>query len=138
MTAQRGRDLLLRLGDGGQPETFTAVAGLRSTLLAFAAETLDATTPASPGAWRALLDRAGTLSARISGSGLFKDAAADGMIRATFFAQRLADWQVAIPDFGIVSGPFKLTQLQYEGPYDGEVTIALTLVSAGTLSFTAL
>ena len=74
----------------------------------------------------------------MSGSGVFKDAASDAAIRAAFFNQALSNWQIVIPSFGTVSGPFKIASLQYEGPYDGEVKISMSLASAGALSFAAL
>jgi TP901-1 family phage major tail protein len=137
MTAQRGKDLLIKIGDGGSPETFTTAAGLRATTLAFNAQTIDVTNSDSTDEWRELL-ASGVRSASVSGSGVFKDAASDAAIRAAFFDQALSNWQIVIPSFGTVSGPFKVTSLQYEGPYDGEVKISMSLASAGALSFTAL
>jgi TP901-1 family phage major tail protein len=134
MTAQRGKDLLVKIGDGGSPESFTTVAGLRATTLAFNAETIDVTNSDSADMWRELL-AAGVKSATITGSGVFKDAASDAAIRAAFFAQALANWQIAIPSFGTVSGPFKVASLQYDGPYDGELKLSMTLASAGALTF---
>ena len=49
MTAQRGRDLLIKVGDGGSPESFTSVAGLKATSLAFNAQTVDVTNADSTG-----------------------------------------------------------------------------------------
>lgn len=135
MSAQRGKDLLVKIGDGGDPESFATVAGLRATTLAFNAQTIDVTNSDSTEMWRELL-AAGVKSATITGSGVFKDAASDALIRAAFFAQSLANWQIVVPSFGTVSGPFKLASLQYDGPYDGEVRIAMTLASAGALDFT--
>jgi TP901-1 family phage major tail protein len=43
MAAQKGKDLLIKLGDGGTPEVFTAIAGLRTTSLGFNAQTIDIT-----------------------------------------------------------------------------------------------
>jgi len=137
MTAQRGKDLLLKIGDGGSPETFASVAGLRTTTLAFNAQTIDVTNADSANMWRELLANAGVASAQISGSGVFKDAASDATIRAAFFNQDIPNWQIVIPSFGTVTGPFKVTALHYEGPYDGELKLALTLASAGALTFTA-
>ena len=137
MTAQRGKDLLLKIGDGGAPETFTSVAGLKATSLAFNATTIDITSADSTDMWRELLN-AGVKSAAVSGSGVFRDQASDLTLRAAFFNQTLANWQIVIPSFGIVAGPFKLTQLRYDGPFDGEVKLSLTLASAGALTFTAL
>jgi TP901-1 family phage major tail protein len=135
MTAQRGKDLLIKIGDGGSPESFTTVAGLRSTALAFNAKSVDVTNADSVNAWRELLAGAGVKSAQISGSGVFKDAASDETIRSAFFAQTTPNWQIAIPSFGTVTGPFQVTALNYEGPYDGELKLALTLSSAGALTF---
>jgi TP901-1 family phage major tail protein len=137
MTAQRGKDLLIKIGDGGDPEVFTTAAGLRATTLSFNAQTIDVTNSDSADEWRELL-ASGVKSATVSGSGVFKDAASDAAIRTAFFNQSLANWQVVVPSFGTVSGPFKITSLQYDGPYDGEVKISMSLASAGALTFAAL
>ncbi|HEY4124729.1 MAG TPA: phage major tail protein, TP901-1 family [Rhizomicrobium sp.] len=135
MSAQKGKDLLIKIGDGADPEIFATVAGLRATTLAFNAQTVDITNADSVNMWRELLD-AGVKSATLSGSGVFKDAASDEALRAAFFNQTLPNFQIAIPNFGTVTGPFKITSLQYDGPYDGEVKISLSLASAGALTFT--
>jgi TP901-1 family phage major tail protein len=137
MAAQKGKDLLIRIGDGASPEHFAAVAGLRATTLAFNAKEVDVTNADSAGPWRELLAGAGVQSAAFTGSGVFKDAAADETLRSAFFNQRLANYQIVVPAFGTVAGAFQITALQYEGPYDGEVKISLSLVSSGALTFTA-
>jgi len=135
MTAQRGRDLLLKIGDGADPESFTTVAGLKARTLAFNAQAVDITNADSADGWRELL-AGGIKSASISGAGVFRDAASDAALRAAFFAGTAPNWQVVIPSFGTVQGAFKLTALQYDGPHDGEVKISLALASAGALAFT--
>jgi TP901-1 family phage major tail protein len=137
MTAQRGRDLLIKTGDGADPEVFTSVAGLRATTLAFNAQAVDITNADSADAWRELL-AGGVKSATISGSGVFKDAASDAALRTAFFNAAIGNFQIVIPGFGTVTGPFKITALQYDGPYDGEVKLALSLASAGALTFASL
>lgn len=134
MTAQRGRDLLIKTGDGGAPENFTTIAGLRATTLAFNAQTVDITNADSTDMWRELL-AGGVKSATISGSGVFKDAASDAALRNAFFNATIGNFQIVIPSFGTVTGPFKITALQYDGPYDGEVKLSLSLASAGALTF---
>ncbi len=133
MTAQKGRDLLLKVHNGTGFET---VAGLRATSLSFNAETVDATTQDSAGAWRELLAGAGLKTASIRGQGLFKDAASDATVRGLFFAAQIVAWQVIIPDFGTLEGPFQISALDYAGRHDGEVTFELALASAGALTFT--
>jgi len=135
MAAQKGKDLLLKAADG---EAFVTVAGLRARQIAFNAETVDVTHAESAGRWRELLAGAGVRRASISGSGIFKDEASDMLVRQTFFGGAIHNWQVVVPDFGTVEGPFQLTSLEYRGDHAGEVTFDLSLESAGPLSFTTL
>lgn len=136
MTAQKGKDLLLKVdSDGGG--TFVTVAGLRARTLAFNAATVDATDQESAGRWRELLEGAGLKTARVSGSGIFKDAASDETLRQYFFAGTVRDWQVIVPDFGTIEGPFQVTALEYAGEHDGELGYEIALESAGALAFTA-
>ena len=136
MVAQSGKDLLIKVdltGDGN----FGTVAGLRATRVSFNAESVDVTSLESQGGWRELLAGAGVKSAAISGSGVFKDDASDTRARQIFFEGETPDFQVVIPDFGTVEGPFQVTGLEYSGSHNGEATYELSLASAGALSFTA-
>jgi TP901-1 family phage major tail protein len=137
MSAQRGKDLLLKVDTTGSG-AFATVAGLRARSLAFNAATVDVTHAESTDEWRELLSNAGAKSARISGSGIFKDAASDETVRGLFFAGTIRNWQVVIPDFGTVGGAFQITALEYSGSHDNELTFELALESAGPLSFTAI
>lgn len=135
MGVQKGKDLLVKVRDG---EAYVTVAGLRARRIAFNAATVDVTDGESVGRWRELLGGAGVQRAAISGSGLFRDAASDALIRTAFFGGTLIDAQVVIPDFGTVSGPFQVTALDYSGNHDGELAFEMALESAGALSFGAL
>jgi len=136
MVAQKGKDLLLKVDSDGLG-AFQTVAGLRTRNLAFNAETVDVTDSESAGQWRELLTGGGIKSARVAGSGIFKDAASDETVRGLFFNGTIRDWQVIVPDFGTVEGPFQIASLEYGGRHDGEVSFDLSLESAGALSFTA-
>ncbi len=136
MGAQKGKDLLLKVDSDGVG-TFATVAGLRSHTIAFNAESVDITHAESAGRWRELLSGAGAKSARMAGSGIFKDAASDETVRSYIFDGTIRDWQVVIPDFGTVEGPFQVTALEFAGRHDGELTYELALDSAGELIFTA-
>ena len=138
MAAQKGRDVLLRMGDGGAPESFTTVGGLRTKSIALNAETVDVTHADSAGQWRELLSGGGVRSASVTGAGVFRDEAADAQLRAAFFSGAAGNWELVIPDFGTLSGAFVIANLDYAGAFDGEATFALTLESAGVLSFTVL
>lgn len=137
MAVQRGKDLLLKIDLNGS-EQFETIAGLRATRISFNAETVDVTSLESAGGWRELLSGAGVRSAAILGSGVFRDAQTDARARQIFFDGEVPQFQVVIPDFGIVQGPFQITAIEYAGSHNGEATYELSLASAGALGFTAL
>ena len=137
MPAQSGKDLLIKVDMDGTG-LFETVAGLRATRLTFNAETVDVTNLDSAGGWRELLGGAGVKSAAISGAGVFRDAATDERARAAFWNADTPDFQVVIPDFGIVEGAFQITAIDYAGNHDGEATYEMSMASAGALTFTAI
>ncbi len=137
MAAQNGKDLLLKVDLNGSG-LFETVAGLRATRISFNAETVDVTSLESQGGWRELLAGAGVKSASISGSGVFRDAVTDERARQIFFDGETPGFQIIIPDFGIVQGPFLISSIDYAGSHKGEATYEISLASAGQLSFTAL
>lgn len=134
MGAQKGRDLLLKLQPAGSVG-YATVAGLRSRQIVFNAETVDITHTESAGRWRELLAGAGVQRASIAGSGIFKDATSDETIRSAFFNGDIHSWQIVVPDFGTIDGPFQIVTLEYSGEHNAEVTFELALESAGALTF---
>lgn len=137
MTVQKGKDLLIKLDLTGTGQ-FETIAGLRATRITFNAESVDVTSLESAGGWREQLGGAGVKSAAISGSGVFRDAGTDERARQIFFDGEVPEFQVIIPDFGVVEGKFMITSVEYAGAHDGEATYELSLASAGQLSFNAL
>ena len=137
MAVQSGKDLLIKIDINGSLQ-FETIAGLRASRISFNAETVDVTSLESAGGWRELLAGAGVRSASISGSGVFRDANTDERARQIFFDGEVPNFQVVIPDFGVVEGPFQITSIEYAGSHNGEATYELTLASAGALSFTAI
>ncbi|WP_412072918.1 phage major tail protein, TP901-1 family [Tritonibacter mobilis] len=136
MSTQNGKDLLIKVDMTGTG-SFTTIAGLRATRISFNAESVDVTSLDSAGGWRELLGGAGVRSANLSGSGVFRDADTDERARQLFFDGETPAFQVVIPDFGTVEGPFQVTALEYAGSHNGEATYELSLASAGALTFTA-
>ena len=137
MAVQNGKDLLIKVDLIGDNQ-FVTVAGLRATKIAFNAETVDVTSLDSVGGWRELLAGAGVKSAMISGSGVFRDANTDERARQIFFDAEMPDFQVVIPSFGVIQGPFQITSIEYSGNHNGEATYDMSFASAGFLTFTAL
>jgi TP901-1 family phage major tail protein len=134
MSAQKGKDLLLKLDDG--TGSFVAVAGLRTRRLSLNADSVDVTDAESAGRWRELLEGAGVKRASLAGTGIFKDAASDAAIREIFFGGLLREWRIVLPSFGTIAGAFQIVSLDYRGEHSAELTFDIALESAGALFFT--
>ncbi len=136
MSAQKGKDLLLKLDSDGTG-TFVTVAGLRSRSIALNTATVDVTHAESAGRWRELL--AGPAPARrrsraphLQGCGLRCPRAPARLRR---HHPRLADRD---PGLRRHPGPLPDHRLEFSGRHDAEVAFDLSLESAGELTFTAL
>jgi len=134
MAAQKGKDLLLKVKEPGA-SVFSTIAGIRSNRISFNSQTVDTTHAESVGQWRELLAGAGVRSAGVSGTGIFKDETSDDTIRSAFFDADILEWQIVIPDFGLIEGLFQISSFEYAGQYDGEMTYEIALESAGSLIF---
>ena len=136
MPAQKGKDLLLKMDDG--TGTFVTIGGIRTKRLALNAQTIDTTSADSINQWRELLTGGGVRRSSLTGGGVFKDQASDILLRQTFFNGAVMNWQIIIPGFGTVSGPYQISALDYRGDYNAEVTFEMTLESAGALTFVSV
>lgn len=141
MTAQPGKLMLIKQGQGDDPLTYVSVCGITGTTLSLNSTpidvtTPDCTTPANP-LWRKLIS-GGIESVDISGPGTFTDSAAEqALMTLKMSGDQVDDFQVVIPDLGTIQGKFHLSGLEYSGTQDGAVTYSITLASAGAVTFTA-
>ena len=138
MAVQKGRDVLVRIREDNAPDGFVSVAGIRARSIKLAARLVDATNNDSPQAWRELLAGAGSKFVDVAGSGVFCDAASDVRLRSVFFNQDAETFELVIPDFGVLSGPFMIQDLAYTGDHDSEARFSITLKSAGEIGFSTL
>ena len=134
MAAQKGRALLMKLGNAASPEVFTTIGGMRSTSISLNDETVDITNKDS-GTTRELLAQGGIYSMSVSGSGVFTDSASEATLQGDMNQSALTNYQFLIPDFGTYTGAFQLTSLEYAGEYNGEVTYTFAFESSGTITF---
>ncbi len=137
MKAQKGKDLLLKVKSAEEGSVFQIVAGLRTRNLSLNRQSVDITHSQSVGGWRELLSGSGVGQASVAGSGVFLNDDTAHTIRDLFFGGEIISWQIIIPGFGIIEGPFQITNLDYAGDFDGEATVSIALESAGALSFEA-
>ena len=134
MAAQKGKSLLMKIGDGASPEVFTTIGGMRSTTLTLNDEIVDITKKDSTNEARELLAAAGVKSGTVAGSGVFTDSASETTRYGKWHASANSNYQFLVPNLITVTGAFQLSSLEYAGEYNGEVTYSFTFESAGDLT----
>lgn len=132
MTAQKGAAFLLKIGDGGSPQAYETVAGLRTTQMAINGDTVVVTTKES-GGWRELLSGAGTRSVSVSASGIFLGSTAEDRVRSNALAGTLDAYELSFEDGAKMRGSFLVQRLDYAGDFNGERTYSLQLESSGAV-----
>ncbi|WP_341713561.1 phage major tail protein, TP901-1 family [Erythrobacter sp.] len=132
MTAQKGAAFLLKIGDGGSPQAYETVAGLRTTQMAINGDTVVVTTKES-GGWRELLSGAGTRSVSVSASGIFLGSTAEDRVRTNALAGTLDAYELSFEDGAKMRGSFLVQRLDYAGDFNGERTYSLQLESSGAV-----
>ena len=130
MTAQKGAAFLLKIGDGGSPQTYETVAGLRTTQMSINGDTVDVTTKES-GGWREQLSGAGTRSVSVSASGIFLGSDAEDRMRANALAGTLDAYELSFEDGAKMRGQFLVQRLDYAGDFNGERIYSVQLESSG-------
>lgn len=146
MAKQKGRALLVKIGDGETSEAFATLCGLTTKTMTVNANTYDVTTPncTTPGGqlWREV--QTGMRQVAISGNGYFEDSAAEERLRAVLMGtgqtdsdDAVANFQLIVPDFGTFAGAFHVDSLEFGGEQENGVTYTLSLSSNGVIAFTA-
>ncbi len=135
MTAQKGALVLIKIGNGGGPETFATIGGMRTSRLTVNNRAIDSSNKDS-GVWRQLLSNGGIRTMSISGTGIFTDAVSEELLRGYAFAGTVNNYQFVFANGDYITGSFLVTSYERSGNYDAEETYALTLESAGAISFT--
>lgn len=132
MAVESGAAFLLGMGDGGTPEQYRTVAGLRTTQLTLATDPVVVTNKGS-GGWRELLPSGGVKSVSISGAGVFTGSEAELALKARALSGVLDRYEVRFEGGERLRGRFQVTRLDYAGDFNGERTYTLALESSGAV-----
>jgi len=136
MAAQKGRDLILKIGSGGESETFATIGAIRTNNMTLNNNPVDTTTMGDGGVQTMLAD-AGVQSMSISADGIFKDDTAEETLRAAAFARTPKNFELLFPNGDKFAGAFVVQDYNRTGAHDNVETFSVTLVRSGAGTFTA-
>ena len=136
MTAQKGRDLLLKIGDGAEPEAFTTIGAARTSAMTLNNQPVDATSMDDEGV-QAFIPDAGVQGMTLKLEGLFKDSTSEEKLRLAAFDRARCNYQLCFPNGDGYAAAFIVQDYARSGSFDGLEGFTVTLVRSGTGSFTA-
>lgn len=137
MPSHKGRDLLLKIGDGGEDETFTALGAARTAAMTLNNQSADATTMADGGI-QVLNAAAGLQSLSIRLEGIFKDSAAEETLRTVAFERTARHFLLQFPNGDRYTAPFVVESYARSGNHDGLEGFSVTLSRSGAGVFTSI
>ncbi len=135
MPSQKGRDLLLKTGDGADPEVFTTIGAARAVSMVINNHFIDATAMDSDG-FQVLQSDAGLQTMQLRLEGLFKDASAEEALRAAAFGRTSGNYQLAFPNGDVYTAAFAIEGYARGGSHDGLETFTAALQRNGAGVFT--
>jgi len=133
MAAQKGRDMLIKVGNGASPATFSTIGGIRSRTITINNDSVDIT-DSDNAPYRQLLADTGLRSMSISGSGVQKNGANIQTVEALAHSGAIEEFQVVFGNGDIIQGLFQVTSFETSGEHVSEQTMSISLESAGVFT----
>ncbi|KAA0689855.1 phage tail protein [Neorhizobium sp. P12A] len=135
---QSGRQLLIKIGDGGSPENFNNLCGLTTTTFNMSANDVDTTIPdcLNPGNTPQKTSDLGILNRTFTGQGKFvKSANSTAFLNHVMNGEQF-NAQVIVPGLGTFAGLWGVTSFEFGGEMEGTMTFNGTWTAGGPLTFT--
>lgn len=139
MAAVRGSELLIKRGDGASPEVFTTIGAIRNSRVTFDGNPIDVTTAddvdGNNEIWRTQIT--GVKSLAVSGDGIGKQLQPIQSMYSDFALGTISNYQVVIPYIGTFTVAMVITNMTFDGSYDGASTFSIEIASASAPTFVA-
>ncbi len=136
---QLGRLLLIKTGDGADPEVFSNLCGLKDRSFDLSANSVDTTKPSctNPGGVVQKTGRPGISSRTFQGNGTFVSSTIMKAFMGKVINTLIFNAQVIVPGLGTFEGPYFVTNFQASGDMENDLQFSATFEAAGELEFTA-
>ncbi|WP_085908280.1 phage tail tube protein [Kiloniella majae] len=131
--AESGINVLLKIGDGADPEVFTELAGQKSTQLNLTSSPVD-TSNKTTGGWGRTLAGLNNGTVTCSGTAEWPDTAGIKRLETVFGARGTINCELIVNTAGDKwAGAFSITSLDISGDDNGAAVYSLNLQNAGAL-----
>lgn len=136
MTAQAASLMLIKIGDGQDPENFNTIGGLQNVQLDIAHDYPQSNNLES-GQWVSLNTSAGFSRVGISGEGVYTQSTGEAAILGHVLNHTPANYQFHFSNGNTIAGQFVITGYNRFGNSEEEELFEITLINHGAVSFSA-
>lgn len=139
MSQQKGRMLLIQIGDGAEPEEFTNICGIQTRSFNLSANEVETTIPDCEDPSKAVQRTAepGIVNRTFSGSGKFVSGANSATLMTHVREATSFNAKVIVPGEGTYTGAWFVSEFEFSGEMEGNMDFSATFVAAGALDFEA-
>ena len=130
MTSYHGRDFLLKIGNGDDPENYQTLGAARTNNMSINNNLVDATTMGDAGIQNMMAD-AGVQSMQVSIEGLFKDSIAEEILRQTAMDRQKRNFELHFANGDIYQASFVIQDYSRTGTYDDLESFSASLIRSG-------
>lgn len=137
MAKERGTKVLLKVGDGSSPETFTTLGGQRDTRMAGAANPIDVGDKLDAD-WGSTMGGIKNMTITVSGIADWPDTDGLDAIRQAWVSGEDINCRIVLNAAGEnYEGAFQVTQFEIGGSYQGATEYSITLANNGAPTYAA-
>ncbi|RJG44917.1 phage tail tube protein [Mesorhizobium sp. DCY119] len=141
MAQQKGRTLLIQIGDGATPgpEVFSNLCGIKTRSYNLSTTSVDTTIPncVDPGGPVQRTSEPGISSRAFSGSGAFVSSAVSTAFIEHVNNSEVFNAKVIVPGVGTYTGAWFVTDFEFTGETEGNMEFSASFEAAGVLTFVA-
>lgn len=139
MAQKAGRTVLLKLGDGGSPESFNNLCGIATRSMTINNNVVDTSIPDcdSPGGVVKYTGGYGIQQVTISGDGRYTDEANHTALGDVARQQSDQNAQMVVPGWGTFEGAIKVQSYEVSGETEGNAAFSTEITFSGDVTFTA-
>ena len=139
MPQQKGRLLLIRVGDGAEPEVFSNMCGITTRSFNMSATEIDTTIPdcENPGGPVVRTAEPGIQNRTFNGSGKFVSGANASVLLDHVRAGTTFNAEVVVPGDGTYTGAWFVSEFEFSGEMEGNMDFSATFVAASPPTFEA-
>lgn len=139
MVQKKGRTLLIQIGNGNDPETFTSLCGLTTRSFGLSTNSVETTIPdcVDPDKPPQRTAEPGINNRTFSGSGAFVKSVDTSAFFGYVVNSEVFNAKVIVPGLGTFTGPFFVADFELTGEVEGNMQFSATFEPADKLTFVA-